>query len=366
MDSRLRRLAQVLVRHSTAVTEGEFVAIEGDAAGEPLLLAIYEETLRTGGRPVVSATPNGADAALFALANDDQLRFVSPVSDLFTERADVKITVRAETDSDRLSEVATDRLVLRRRAEEQSFSRMVQRASTDELRWVECQYPTDKYAVDAHMSLAAYEQFFYRACLCDRDDPLTAWRNQATETRRLASWIDGRNEVRIKGPGTDLCLSIAGRKFIAAGGRRNIPSGEFFTGPVEDSVEGEITFHLPTNFGGREVAGVRLRFEDGTVIDAAADRGEDLLHRMLETDAGSRRVGEFGIGTNFDITRDTGSILFDEKIGGTVHLALGRSYPETGGVNASALHWDLVCDLRRGGRLTVDGEELQRNGRFVV
>jgi aminopeptidase len=173
-------------------------------------------------------------------------------------------------------------------------------------------------------------------------------------------------EVHIQGPGTDLRLGVAGRRFVAADGQRNMPDGEFFTGPVEDSAQGEITFHLPTTFGGREVAGVRLRFRDGVVVEASAERGEDLLHQMLDSDAGARRLGELGIGTNFQISRGTRSILFDEKIGGTVHLALGRSYPETGGVNESALHWDLICDLRQGGTLTVDGVELQRDGTFRV
>ena len=182
----------------------------------------------------------------------------------------------------------------------------------------------------------------------------------------MPDWIQGREEVHVTGPGTDLKLGIEGRNFIAADGKHNMPDGEFFTGPVEDSAEGEVSFHLPATYAGREVAGVRFRFEGGKVVDASAEKGEEFLIEMLDTDEGARRLGELGIGTNYGITDGTGEILLDEKIGGTVHLAVGRSYPDTGGVNESAIHWDMICDLRRGGRIEVDGEPLQEDGRFVV
>ncbi|HEX4106733.1 MAG TPA: aminopeptidase [Solirubrobacteraceae bacterium] len=366
IDQRAQRLAQVLVRHSTAVQPGDLVAIEGDSAAESLILAVFEETLRAGGQPMLSVTPRGAESALFEHASDEQLDFVSPVTELLTDRSDVRIRVRAQENTRELSQVDPARQVRVQRSREPVMERMMERSAKGELRWVLCQYPTNGYAAEAEMSLSDYEQFLYSACLCDREDAVGAWRSAAGETERLTEWIGGREEVHIQGPGTDLKLAIAQRTFVACGGLRNMPDGEFFTGPVEDSAEGEITFHFPTVFGGREVAGVKLRFQGGAVVDARAERGEALLHQMLDTDAGSRRLGELGIGTNFQITHGTRSILFDEKIGGTVHLALGRSYPETGGVNVSALHWDLICDLRRGGTVTVDGEVLQRDGAFVV
>jgi len=172
--------------------------------------------------------------------------------------------------------------------------------------------------------------------------------------------------VHIEGPGTDLRMSVAGRTFKPADGKYNMPDGEFFTGPVEDSAEGEISFHLPATYAGREVAGVRFRFADGKVVDASADRGEEFLIEMLDTDDGARRLGELGIGTNYAIDRGTREVLLDEKIGGTVHMAVGKSYPESGGVNDSAVHTDLVCDLRQGGKIEVDGEDFQVDGKFVV
>jgi aminopeptidase len=216
------------------------------------------------------------------------------------------------------------------------------------------------------MSFADYEDFYYGACLATDSEPLTAWERTSAETKRLAQWIEGREEVRITAPGTELRLGIAGRKFIPCAGEHNMPDGEFFTGPIEDSAEGEVSFHLPAVIGGREVSGVRLRFEAGKVVDASAEKGEDYLVKMLDTDPGSRRLGELGIGTNYGIDRGTREVLLDEKIGGTVHLAVGRSYPESGGTNESAVHTDLVCDLRLGGRLEVDGELLQEDGRFAV
>ncbi|HEV2998238.1 MAG TPA: aminopeptidase [Solirubrobacteraceae bacterium] len=365
-DVRVARLAEVIVRHSTAVRPGELCSIEGESAAENLIQAIYEEVLRADGHPVVLMSPERAQAAFFALASEEQIDHVSPVARQLTEEADVRIRVLASSNPRELSEVPPERQVRRQRASAPLMERVMARSAAGELRWALCQFPTNGYAAEAEMSLSAYEDFLYRACLCHLEDPVAAWRSQADEVRRLAAWIEGREEVHIQGPGTDLRLSIAGRHFVAADGRHNMPDGEFFTGPVEDSAEGEITFHLPTTFGGREVAGVRLRFHEGRVTDAGAERGEELLHEMLDSDPGARRLGELGIGTNFAIDRGTRSILFDEKIGGTVHLALGRSYPETGGVNESSLHWDLICDLRQGGTLVVDGEELQRDGAFRV
>ena len=242
----------------------------------------------------------------------------------------------------------------------------MRRSATGEYRWALTLFPTQAYAAEAGMSLARYEDFFYSACLVDDAEPLTAWQRQSDQVNHLSEWITGREEVHIKGPGTDIKLGIAGRTFIPCVGEHNMPDGEFFTGPVEDSVNGEVSFSFPATYAGREVAGVRFRFEDGKVVDASAERGEDFLVEMLDTDAGARRLGELGIGTNYGIATGTKEILLDEKIGGTVHMAIGASYPETGGENKSAVHWDLVCDLRGGGSITVDGEELQRDGAFQV
>jgi aminopeptidase len=265
-----------------------------------------------------------------------------------------------------LSGVDPDRQTRRQAAAKPLMETMMRRTAAGEFRWALTLFPTHAYAAEADMSLADYEDFYYRACLCDRDDPVEAWKQQSQETRRLAEWMAGKEEIRIEGPGTDLRLNVAGRTFIAADGRHNMPDGEFFTGPVEDSAEGEVSFDLPAVIGGREVDGVKLRFESGKVVDASAERGEPFLIQLLDTDEGARRLGELGIGTNYGIERGTKDVLLDEKIGGTVHLAVGKSYPETGGTNDSAVHTDMVCDLRQGGKITVDGEVMQEDGKFVV
>jgi aminopeptidase len=262
--------------------------------------------------------------------------------------------------------VPPEKQMRRQAATGELLGRAMERSARGEFRWVYTLFPTNAYAAEAEMSLVEFEDFYYGACLADDEDPLTAWRRASAETERLAEWIEGREEVRVTAPGTDIRLGIAGRTFIACDGRHNMPDGEFFTGPVEDSVEGEVSFHLPASIGGREVAGVRLRFEAGRVVDASAERGEEFLVEMLDTDEGARRLGELGIGTNYAIDRGTREILLDEKLGGTVHMAVGRSYPESGGTNESAVHTDLVCDLRRGGKLEVDGEVMQEDGKFVV
>jgi len=365
-DPRAERLAKILVGYSTEVKEGEVVSIDGESAAEPLLLAVYEEVLKAGAHPILNASLDGQAAVYYKQASDAQLDWVSPVSEWLLDNVDVRIAIGASTNTRELSAVPPQRQTRRRQATGELLGRAMERSAKGEFRWVYTLYPTNAYAAEAEMSLADYEDFYYGACLADDGDPLTAWKRASEETVRLAEWIEGHEEVRVVAPGTDIKLGIAGRKFIPCDGRHNMPDGEFFTGPVEDSVEGEVSFHLPATIGGREVAGVRLRFEAGKVVDAGAERGEEFLLELLDTDEGARRLGELGIGTNYAIDRGTREVLLDEKVGGTVHMAVGRSYPESGGVNESAVHTDLVCDLRLGGKLIVDGEVMQEDGKFVV
>ena len=323
--------------------------------------------MQAGGLPVVSLTFDGQQASYFKHASDDQLEWISPVSSWAAEESDCRIAIWADTNTRELSNVAPERQTMRQAATRELMQAMMKRAAEGEHRWVGTMYPDqrlrrrrgDEPAPTSRTSTSAP---------ASPTTPIRSEPGSATseECHRLAEWIEGREEVRITAEGTDLTLGVAGRHFIPCDGEHNMPDGEFFTGPVEDSVEGEVTFHLPATIGGREVAGVRLRFEAGKVVDARAERGEEYLISMLDTDEGARRLGELGIGTNFGIERGTRSILLDEKIGGTVHLAVGASYPESGGVNESAVHTDMVCDLRRGGRLEVDGELLQEDGKFVV
>jgi aminopeptidase len=365
-DPRAESLAKILVGYSTQVKKGEVVSIDGENAAEPLLLAVYEEVLKAGAHPILNVSLEGQSAAYFKHAGDDQLDWVSPVAEWMVDNVDVRIAVGASTNTRELSAVPPERQTRRQTATGDLMARAMTRSAEGSFRWCYTLYPTSAYASEAEMSLVDYEDFYFGACLATDADPLTAWERASAETKRLAEWIEGHEEVRVIAPGTDIKLGIAGRKFIPCDGRHNMPDGEFFTGPVEDSVEGEVTFHLPAVIGGREVSGVRLRFEAGRVVDASAERGEEFLVKLLDTDDGARRLGELGIGTNYGIDRGTREVLLDEKIGGTVHMAVGRSYPESGGENESAVHTDLVCDLRLGGKIVVDGEDFQVDGKFVV
>lgn len=365
-DPRVANLARILVGYSTRVGEGDKVTIDGESTGEPLLAAIYEEVLKAGGLPMLQMSLSGQDSIFYKLASDAQLDWVSPLSRWTVEEADVRISVGASTNLRALSGVAPERQQRRSQATGALMAKAMDRSADGSFRWVYTLFPTPAYAAEAEMSLADYEDFYFTACLADGGDPLSNWEKASEETQRLAEWVNGHEEVHVKGPGTDIKLGISGRTFVPSLGRHNMPDGEFFTGPIEDSVEGEVAFHLPAVISGREISGVRLRFEGGVVVDAGAERGEEYLHKLLDTDRGARCLGELGIGTNYGIDRGTREVLLDEKIGGTVHMALGRSYPETGGVNESAVHEDLVCDLRHGGRVTVDGEDLQVDGKFVV
>ncbi|HYP48782.1 MAG TPA: aminopeptidase [Thermoleophilaceae bacterium] len=365
-DPRVQALAEILVRYSARVGTGDQCVISSTTPAEPLALAVYKEVLRAGGLPVVQLTPEGQQAAFYELASDDQLDWVAPPAKWGAESADVWFGIMADVNTRALSGADPKKQARAQKARKQIMETTMRRAAAGEYRWVITLYPTHAYASEAGMSLSAYEDFYYKACLATDDDPVTAWQRQSDEVKRITEWMGGKEEVRIQAPGTDITLGVAGRTWIPCTGEHNMPDGELFTGPIEDSVNGEVAFSFPASYGGREVAGVRFRFKDGKVVDASAEMGEEYLLEMLDTDDGARRLGELGIGTNYGITTGTKEILLDEKIGGTVHMAIGMSYPESGGENDSAVHWDMVCDLRSGGSITVDGTEIQRDGRCSV
>jgi aminopeptidase len=365
-DQRGEALAQILVRYSTNVAKGDVCVIQGSTTAEPLVQAVFEEVLRAGGLPIMQLTTEGTAPAFYELASDEQLDWIPPTAEWAAENADVRIAIMADANARELSRADPKKQARVQKARKPLMETSMRRAAAGEHRWALTLFPTHAYASEAGMSLSQYEDFYYAACLATDPEPVTAWKRQSDEVMRLTEWIQGREEVHITGPGTDVRLNVSGRTFIPCAGEHNMPDGEFFTGPVEDSANGEVAFSFPATYSGREVSGVRFRFEDGRVVDASAERGEEFLLEMLDTDEGARRLGELGIGTNYGITTGTKEILLDEKIGGTVHMAVGMSYPESGGTNESAVHWDMVLDLRQGGSIVVDGQELQRDGRFVV
>jgi aminopeptidase len=364
-EQAVERLGTLLVDYSTGVRKGDLVLIESHELAAPLVRAVYEAVLEAGGHPEVRVAVDGLAELLLAGATDAQLDWVNPARIEEFERADVRIVLEADANTRALSGVDPARQARASRAREKLRDRYLERSAAGELRWVVTLFPTNALAQEAAMSLADYERFVYGAGWLDRDDPVAEWRAFGERIGRLAEFLGARRELRVVADGTDLRVGVEGRTWIPCAGDANFPDGEIFTGPLETSLEGEIGFTYPAMFQGRAIEGIRLRFEAGEVVEASATRGEPFLREMLAIDDGARRVGEFAFGLNDAVTEFTANTLFDEKIGGTVHLALGKSYPESGGVNQSALHWDLVCDLRTASEVYADGELVYRDGRFL-
>ncbi|MCX5998035.1 MAG: aminopeptidase [Chloroflexi bacterium] len=365
-DPRIEKLAELLVNYSVAVRSGDRVCIEGDASAEPLLKAVYVRVLHAGGHPIMEISLPGMEELFYRHASEEQLQHIPEPRQMIMEKYDVRIVIEATENTKSLSGVDPARIVLRQRARAGLMNTFMRRSASGEMRWTLAIFPTNSYAQDAEMSLTDYEDFVYGACLPDMNDPVGYWQAFSQKQQKIVDRLKGKKQAHVIGPETDLRLSIDGRVFVNCDGHANMPDGELYTGPVEDSVDGHVLFSYPAIYAGHEVTGVRLWFERGRVVKATAEKNEEFLLRTLDTDAGSRRVGEFAIGTNESITRFTRQILFDEKTGGSFHLALGAGYPETGSKNESAIHWDMICDRRQGGEIRINDKPFYRDGRFVV
>lgn len=365
-DPRVAKLADTLVNYSLNIKAGEFVVINTQPSAAPLIEELYRSILAVGAHPSTSIALPGLARLKLKYGSDEQLRWISPFDRIGNEQADVRISIDATTNTRELSGVDPARQAIAQASRRELMGTMMRRSASGDLRWCVTLFPTDALAQDANMSLADYEDFVYNTCFLNDPDPVARWRALHAEQEKLIGYLKGKREVRLLGEGTDLTLGIADRIFINCAGDSNFPDGEFFTGPEETKVNGTVRFSFPAVFGGREVEDVRLTFEDGRVVQATAKSGQDYLEQMLNLDDGARRLGEFAFGNNPNVQQYTKNILFDEKMGGTVHMALGAAYPETGGLNESALHWDMVCDLRQGGEVFVDGVLFAKDGKFVV
>jgi aminopeptidase len=359
IDPRVQQHARVLAHYSLAAQPREVITIDGPPAAEPLIVAAHEELLRAGAFPAVRMTPEACLNNLFRSGKPHHFDEISPLDRATVRAIDGTIRIMAATNTRALSDVKPAqqaRIAKATRALRQTLLKK---------KWVLTLHPTAAYAQDADMSLTTFENFVYAAVYADTDNAVKHWKAAARRQAKLIAALHGADQFRIVGPDTDLTLSIKNRTFINSCGKHNMPCGEIFTGPIENSAEGHIRYDYPVVHAGREIDGIRLVFHKGRVVEAAAEKNEAFLLQMLDMDPGARRLGELGIGTHYGIKQFIKNILFDEKIGGTIHLALGQSYAETGGKNNSALHWDMIKDLRRGGALYVDGKLFQKNGRFV-
>ncbi len=363
-ETRIDRLARFLVGYSTAVRPGELVSLVGPPAGEALLVALYREVLLAGGHPLVQMVPEACAELLVRHAGDAQLAFVSPLEAREVELADVRVHVLAGGDHPpAFGDPA--RLAVLQQARRPLRELFLSRAAAKSLRWLVAQFPCPAFARRAGRTPADYEDLVYRAGLLDRPDPAAAWRAQSGRQGRLLECLAAGRELHVVTPaGTDLRVGVAGRTWVNGDGRENFPDGEVFTAPVEEATEGVARFDAPPMPGGRDVREVRLVFRAGRVVDASAGRGEDFLIALLDQDAGARVLGEIALGCNYALPGPTRNPLLDEKIGGTFHIALGAAHPASGGRNRSVLHWDLVGDLRPGGRVELDGRPVSVGGRF--
>ena len=365
-DPRFDKLADVLVNYSVGVKNGQLVRISGPPVSQPLIVSLYEKVIEAGGYPSVRMVPEELNEIFLKKANDDQLRFCNPISVYEYERLDCSIGIWAEENTKALSNCDPKKIGITQAARKPLMDIFMKRAATGSLRWVGTQYPSQACAQDGEMSLSEYEDFVFSAGMIDRPDPVAAWKKVSERQQRLVDFLNGKTEYHVKSSnGTDVRMSLAGKTWINCDGHENFPDGEVFSGPVIDSVEGQVNFSFPAVHHGREVDGVRLTFRNGKVVDAGATKGFDFLMSMLDMDAGSRYLGECAIGTNYDIQQYTRNTLFDEKIGGTCHFALGAGYPESGNNNQSGLHWDMVVDLRNGGFIEVDGIKIVVDGKFT-
>ena len=354
------RFADLLAGYCLDVQPGQEIVVRSTTLATPLLLECQRAILERDAWPLLRVELPGATAAFYRHARDLHLDGFSEVSYAEAKKSTSQLAIQAPENTRALAGIDPERLA------RSALARKPVREVTMKKRWCATLWPTEAGAQQAGMGLVDFEAFVERALFLDQPDPVRSWGELRAFQAGLIERLTGVAALRIEAPGTDLTLKVKGRKWVNSDGRRNMPSGEVFTGPLEASANGRIRFGVPSSPAGVDIAGVDLQFEDGLVVAAAAERGEPYLQRALASDDGARRIGELGIGTNFGIDRAIGATLFDEKIGGTVHLALGRSYPETGGRNESALHWDLICDLREGGRLTADGEVVMQDGRFVL
>jgi aminopeptidase len=365
-DPRVAKLADLLVNYSLELGPGQLVRIDGATVATPLVTEIYRSALRAGANPRTRVEVEGLDVIAVSESSDEQLTFVSEIERFEVENVDAVVTIWADRNTRSLSQADPRRVSRRIGSRRQLTNRFWERIDEGKAVWVGTRFPTDAHAQDAEMSLAEYEDFVYSAChVQDDQDPVAHWRAVSVGLNARARELETFRELRIVGRDTDLRVGVNGRSWLAADGRLNMPDGEIFTSPVETETEGEIRFSFPAIFHGRGVEDVRLRFEGGRVVKAEARAGADYLWSLLDMDEGARILGEVAFGLNYEIDRFTRDILFDEKIGGTMHLALGSSFKKLGGQNESGLHWDMICDLRADGEVYADGELMWKAGHFL-
>jgi aminopeptidase len=365
-DIRLNKLAKLLVNYSTKVKPGEFVFVMSDEVATPWMVEVVKEAVKAGAHVETLLNSQDVGEAKLKYSSEEQLGEENFLMKSMIARADVWLTAWGNRNTKVNSNIEAKKLQLSSKGAASWRKIYSERMGNGELRWCGTQFPTYSDAQEASMSFSDYEEFVYGAGLLDSEDPVAEWMRISKEQERWVKYLDTKKELHIISEGTDIKVKVDGRKWINCDGRVNFPDGEIFTSPVEDSIDGYITFSFPGIYAGKEIEGIRLEVEGGKVVKATAKKGEDLLLALLATDEGASRFGEVAIGTNYGIKKFTRNMLFDEKIGGTIHMAIGDSMADAGGKNKSSIHWDMLCDMRTGGKIYADGELFYENGEFIM
>lgn len=363
-DERIQRLARLTVEYSLGVSKGQLVAINGPTFAEPLVLELVREVLKAGGYTFTRVSFPKSEEIFYTLAQDHQLDYVNPINRYTLETVDAYIVVYATDNRKNLSNVDPTRQARAAKAQTEIQKLFMQRFKKGWYALVP--FPTPSLAQEAAMGTEEYEDFVYHACLVDRKDPVKEWQKISAEQAKAKKYLDTKRSVHFVSKDVDLTAEVTGRPWENCDGHLNMPDGEIFTSPIENSVEGTIRFSYPGIFMGKEIDDVTLTFNKGKVVKATAAKGQDLLDQVLKIDAGAQRLGEIAIGTNPGITKFTKNILFDEKLTGTIHCALGNGFPETGSKNESAIHWDLLADMTHGGQIYADKELFYKDGKFLA
>ncbi len=365
-DPRIEKLAKVLIRYSLSVKKGQWVMIHGSYLAEDLLKLLYEETLAIGANPEISVDLPDLRHLKYTKSSDKQLQFISPTEKAIFSHVDRYLVIMGDWNSREMASVNPEKIAVSQTANKPLFNKLLKRTASGQLSWCGSQYPTCSAAQDAEMSRTEYEDFVFKAGFLDKRDPVAEWKKLSAKQAKLITKLRKIKVIRIVGKNTDLSFNVAGRTWINCDGKMNFPDGEIFTSPVEDSAEGHIEYIFPAVYQSVDVQGVKLTFKKGKVVEATATKNERFLQAMLATDKGARFVGELAFGTNNAIKRFSRNTLFDEKIGGTMHIALGAAIPEAGGLNKSAIHWDMVQDTRKGFTIYGDGKPIHKGGKFLI
>lgn len=364
-DIRTQRLAKLITNYCIGVRAGQLISIRGTTDANEFIAEIYKQVLFTGGRPILDLSFPGKNYIFYKYGHKEIFNNYHELEKWNYELTDALVAIDCDPNSRELSNIDHERIGMFRKSRRVLRDIWDKKEMEGKFKWVVVGYPLNSMAQEAGMSMEEYSDFVFTACGCNLEDPISYWNQESQSMQSAHKILENSKKIRIIGDKTDLTLNVTGRKWVICDGRLNMPDGEIFTSPIENSAEGEIFFDIPTTYNGVEAEGVYLKLKEGKVIESKANKGNDFLTKMLDIDEGARLIGEVAFGLNNFIQKPSKKILFDEKIGGSMHLAIGASYPEAGGVNKSGLHWDLIKNMKNGGQVELDGKKIYENGKFL-